>query len=325
MFFVELGGNLHAVEDTMVHIFLYRCKHHFAIGCQLKVDILAVVVGEGQAAYLSTAVLEDSHFGLRFDAVVDTQEGHLIARKAHMIAFRHHIQRRIGVAPKVVLPNITDIDVCAVVVGGDLTVTAQHDVTVAREATAAVVHQHCVLAIADDAQLGHIGNGIEVTSITLRLYLRIAVALVLRYLEVNIRPHLRLLLQQGFHGTHSRLLHKVALQAVVAEIIGQRGQNHTLMVGVVRLHGHMILFVITLVESEVVVHFEGFELLHVLIHRTVVDTDGHQRAVGRHHDAVGRSVLELQIGNTESMVFVVLGVIEFVVGRLRDAPRRREK
>ena len=108
---------------------------------------------------------------------------------------------------------------------------------------------------------------------------------------------------------------------MVAEVVGECCQNHALMVGVVGLHRHMVFFVITFKEAELVIHPQLFETVDVLIHSTVVDADGHQRAVGRDDDAVGWGVLELQVGHTEGVVLVVLGVVELVVGCFRDAPR----
>ena len=206
-------------------------------------------------------------------------------------------------------------------VGTYLAVAVEHDVAEAREAAAAVVHQHRILSVADHTNLRHVGYGVEVARVALRLHLAVAVALVLRHLEVYVGLHLGFLLEQRFHALHGRFLHEATLQAVVAEIVGQRCQYHTLMVGVVGLHRHMVLVVVALVEAELVVHAQLLEALHVVVDGAVVDTDGHQRTVGRDDDTVGRGVLELEVRHTKSVVLVVLRVVELVVGRFGDAPR----
>ena len=55
-------------------------------------------------------------------------------------------------------------------VGADLPVTVDIDILVAREAAAAVVEHHRILAVADDANLGYIGDAVIVASVTFRLY-----------------------------------------------------------------------------------------------------------------------------------------------------------
>ena len=129
-----------------------------------------------------------------------------------------------------------------------------------------------------------------------------------------------LFLQQRFHRAHRGLLHEVALQAVVAQIIGQRGQYHALVVGIVGFHRHMVFLVVTLEESEFILHAQLTEALDVVVYGAVVDRDGHQRAVGRDDYAVGGGVLELQVGDAEGVVLVILGVVQFVVSRLADTP-----
>ena len=321
MLAVVFGEHLHAREDTVVLVLGGRSQQHLAVGGDLEVDITATAVGEGDASQLGATVLEHGDLGLCLDAVVDTQVAQLVAGEADMIALGHHVEGRVGVAPQVVVAQVAYVEVGAVVVGGDFAVAVEHYVLVARESAAAVVHQHGVLAVTYDAQFRHIGYAVEVTRVALCLHLAVLVALVLRHLEVYIRLHLSLLFEQGVHAAHGGFLHEEALQAMVGEIIGQRRQNHALMVGVVGLDGHVVLVVIALVEAILVIHAQALEALHVVVHRAVVDADGHQRAVGRQHYAVGRSVLELEVRHTEGVVFVVLCIVELVVCRLADAPR----
>ena len=318
---VVLRQHLHAGKDAVVLILFGRCQQHFAVGGQLKVYILAAVVGEGDASQLGATVFEHRDLRLGLYAVVYAQVADLVAGEAHVVAFRLHVEGREGVAPQVVVTQVAYIEVGAVVVGGDLAVAVEHRVLVAREAAAAVVHQDGVLPVADDANLRHVGDAVEVTCVALGLHLAVLVALVLRHLEVYVRLHLGLFLEQGVHASHGGFLHEVALQALVAEVIGQRRKYHALVVGVVGLDGHVVFVVIAFVEAIFVIHPEPLETLHVVVHGAVVDADGHQRAVGRQHDAVGRGVLELEVRHAESVVFVVLRVVELVVRRLADAPR----
>ena len=215
-------------------------------------------------------------------------------------------------------------------VGADFAVAVQHDIAVARESRAAVVQQHRILAVADDADFRHVGDGVVVASVALGLHLRVLVTFILCHLEVDIGFHLCLLFQQGLHGTHGGFMHEVALQAVVGQIVGQAGQNHALVVGIMGLYGHMVFFVVALEETEAAectlnpmrlrVHAQCFEPLQVFVDALVVDSDGHQRAVGRQHDAVGCGVLELEVWHTEGVVLVILSIVELVVGGLRDTP-----
>ena len=117
-------------------------------------------------------------------------------------------------------------------------------------------------------------------------------------------------------------MHKVALQAVALQVVGQRGQYHSLVVGIVGLHRYVVLIVIALKEAILVIHLQVAQQLHVVIHRPVVYANGQQRAVGRYHYPVGGGVLEFQVGDAEGMILVVLGIIQLVVGGLRDAPRQ---
>ena len=218
--------------------------------------------------------------------------------------------------------QVANVEVGAVVVGRNLSVAAEENILVAREATATVVHQHGVLPIADHTDFRHIGDGVEVARVALGLHLAVLVALVLRHLEVYIGLHLRLLLEKGLHAAHGGVVHEIALQAACGEVVSQRGENHTLVVGIVGLDGHMVLVVVAFVEAELVVHVEGLEALDVVVDGAVVHTDGHQRAVGRHHDAVRRGVLELEVGNTERMVLVIAGVVELIISCLGNTPRK---
>ena len=317
---VEGGGDFHGVEDAMVVVFGGRGEDDFAIGCDFQLHITVAVVGEGDAAQFRAAVFEHRYLCFRFDAFVDSQVGDFVAGEADMVAFGHHIERCIGVAPETVVAEVADVEVGAVMVGGDLTIAVEKDVAVAREATAAVVEEDGILAVADEADFGHIGYGVEIACVAFSLHLGVLVALVLRHLEVDIRFHLCFLFQQSLHTPHGRLLHEVVLEAVVGEIICEGGENHTLVVGIVGFDSHVVLFVIALEKSELIVHVKIPEVLDVFVYRAVVDRDGHQRAIGRHDDTVGCCVLELQIGDSEGMVLVVLSVVELVVCSLRDAP-----
>ena len=71
-------------------------------------------------------------------------------------------------------------------------------------------------------------------------------------------------------------MHEVALQAVVGQIVGQAGQNHALVVGIVGFHRYMVFLIVTLIQPELVIHLQFLESLQVLIHGMVVDADGHQ-------------------------------------------------
>ena len=154
---------------------------------------------------------------------------------------------------------------------------------------------------------------------TFGLYLGILIAFVLCHLEVDIGLDLCLFFKEGLHGTHCGFLHKVPLQAVVGQIVGETGEYHALVVGVVGLHRHMVFLVVALEESEAAVgafnfvrcrvHAQILEPLQVVVYSLVVDANGHQGAVGRHHNAVGCGVLEFQIGDAKGVVFVVLGIV----------------
>ena len=217
-------------------------------------------------------------------------------------------------------------------VGTDFAVAVEHDVAVARESGTAVVQQYGILPIADDPDFRHVGNGVVVAGIALCLHLRVLVAFVLRHLQIYVWLHLCLLLQQGLHAAHRRFMHEIVLQTVVGQIVRQAGQNHTLVVGVVSLHCHMVLLVIAFEKAETAqgalhavrrgVHAQSLEPLQVIIHSSVVYSYCHQRAVRRDDYAVGSGVLELEVGYTKGVIFIVLCVIQLVVGRLRNTPRQ---
>ena len=63
------------------------------------------------------------------------------------------------------------------------------------------------------------------------------------------------------------------------EVVGERGEDHALVVGVVGQHGHMVVLIVTLVEAHVIIHVEGLEALQVVVYGSVVDADGEHRAV----------------------------------------------
>ncbi len=88
------------------------------------------------------------------------------------------------------------------------------------------------------------------------------------------------------------------------------------------LYGNVVLNVVTFEETEFVVHVQSLETMDVVVHRARVHAYGHQRAVGRNHYAVGGGVLEFEVRHPEGVVFVVLCVVEFVVGRFGDTPRQ---
>ena len=318
---VVFRGHLHGVEDTVAFVLGGRGKHHLAVGRQFQVDGAGGVVGEGVAAYLGAAVLEYRDFGLRDDAVVFARKFDFVAGERDVVALRHHVERRVGGAPEVVALQVANVEEDAVVVGRDFAVAVEHRVAEARETAAAVVHQHGVLAVAHHADLRHIGYAVEVARVALGLHFAVLVALVLRHLEVDIGLHLCLLLEQCRHGAHGGVVHEENLQAVVAQVVGQRGQYHALVVGIVGADGDVVIVVVALEKSHVaVVHAQAAQQLKVVVDGAVVDADGQQRAVGRDDDAVRRGVLELEIGHPEGVVFVVLRVVELIVGCLADAP-----
>ena len=119
---------------------------------------------------------------------------------------------------------------------------------------------------------------------------------------------------------HEGVVEEVVLDVAVAEVVGECGEDHALVVGVVGEDGEVVLVVVGFEEAHVVVHAELEELLHILVDGLVVDADGHEGAVGGEDDAVGGGVLELEVGDAEGLVFVVLSVVELVVGCLGDAP-----
>ena len=101
----------------MVLVLGGRSQQHLAICGYLKVHILPAVVGEGDASQLGATVFEHRDLRLGLYAVVDAQVADLVAGEAHMVAFGHHVEGRIGVAPKVVVAQVAYVEVGAVVVG----------------------------------------------------------------------------------------------------------------------------------------------------------------------------------------------------------------
>ena len=277
MFGIVFALDFHAVEHAVVLILDVGGKDHFAVAGDFEVHILLGVVHEGEAAYLCRAVFEHGDFRLGFDAVVHTHIDNLVASEADVVVFGHHIERRVGGRPQFVVAQIAYVEVYAIMVGTDFTVSVEHHIAVARETAAAVVEQYGVLAVAYGADFGYIGDGVEVARIALGLHLGVLVAFVLCDFQVDIRLDLGFLFQQGLHRTHGRLLHEVTLQAVVGKIVGEAGKYHALVVGVVGLDRHMVFLVVALEETHVVVvHAQVFESLHVFIYGTVVHLDGHQ-------------------------------------------------
>ena len=314
---------LHGVEHAVALLFGSGGEDDLAIGGDFEVHVVVGMVAESETADFGAAVFEHGYLCLRDDAVVLAAVFQLVAGKGDVVAHGHDVQRGVGGAPEAVGAQVADVEVCAVMVGGYLAVAVEEDVLVARESTATVVHEDCVFAVADDADFRHIGYRIVVTRVALGLHFAVLIAFVLRHLEVYVGLHLRFLLEEGLHRTHGGVGHEVGLQAVAAEVVGQRGQDHALVVGVVCPYGYMVFVVIAFVEPVLVVHLQPFEELEVLVYRAVVDTCGQHRAVGRDDDAVGRGVLELEVGDTKGMVLVVLGVVQLVVGRFGYTPGER--
>ena len=208
-------------------------------------------------------------------------------------------------------------------VGADFAIAVQHHIAVARESRPAVVEQYGILPIAQHSYFGHCGQTVEISCVTFGLHFRVLVTFILSHLQINVRSHLCFFFQQGLHRTHGRLLHKVVLQAVIAQIVGQAGQYHALMVGIVGADRHMVLLVIALEQSHTaVIHLQILEPLQIVVHCIVVHAYCHQRAVWRNYNAVRCGVLELQIRHTEGVVLVVLCVVQLVIGRFRYAPRQ---
>ena len=330
---VVFAQHLHTGKDAVALVFAQCGQHHLRIGGQLQVDIFAGVVGEGVAPYFGKMVLQHGDVGAGLDAVVAAQEAHLVAGKADAIVLGHHVERGVGVAPQAVAFQVADEEVGAVMVGTDFAVSVQVDVLIARKTAAPVVEHHGEFAVAEHADFRHVGDAVIVAGVALGLHFAVLVALVLRHFQVDIGLHLRFLLQQGFHRLHNWLLHKVLLQAAscgrrsrfvaaaAGQVVGKRSQYHTLVVGIVGADGYAVFFVVAFVESELVVHIQIPEIAYVLVYGAVVDRNGHQRAVGRQDDAVGRGVLELEVWDTEGVILIVLRVVQLVVGGLRNAPR----
>ena len=317
---VVFGEHLHGGEDAVALVFGGRGEDDLAVGGQFEVDGGRGVVGEGEAAQFGGAVLEDGDFGLGDDAVVLAGEFDFVAGEGYVVAGWHNIQGGVGGAPEGVGGEVADEEEGAVVVGGDFAVAVEEDVLVARESGSAVVDHDGVFAVADDADFGHIGDAVEVARVALGLHFAVLVALILSHFQVYVGLHLGFLFQQGLHALHDGGLHEEVLQAVVLQVVGQGGQYHALVVGVVGFDGYMVFVVVALEEAVFVGHVQLFQRLHVVVDGAVVGGDGEQRGVGGDDDAVGRGVLELEVWDAEGVVFVVAGVVQFVVGGFADAP-----
>ena len=114
---IVLRGYLHGVEDAVTLVFGGGGEDHFAVGGNLQVDVVGRIVGERVAAYLGRAFLEDGDLGLGGDALVRAEELDFVAGEADMIARGHHVEGGVGRRPEAVGPQVTDIEVGAIVVG----------------------------------------------------------------------------------------------------------------------------------------------------------------------------------------------------------------
>ena len=99
VFGIVFRKDFHAVEHTVVLVLGARGKHHFAVAGQFEVHVGSAVVGKGDATYLGGAVFQHGNLGLGLQTVVNTQVTDFVAGKAYVVAFGHHVEGRVGVAP----------------------------------------------------------------------------------------------------------------------------------------------------------------------------------------------------------------------------------
>ena len=103
---IVFGMDLHPVEHTVVLVLGAGGKHHLPVAGDLQVNIVAAVVGEGDAPDFRRALLEHRDLRLGLNPLIHPQETDLVAGEADMIALRQQVERGVGVAPQPVVLQV---------------------------------------------------------------------------------------------------------------------------------------------------------------------------------------------------------------------------